>query len=379
VRAIDIWRATARAEAAGGHPRWRQLAEIALLRLSQGKLQPDEYFSYRLFRRDLALAEKQSFLGYWMWDAIYASNCPHNAALADSKLASYALFAREGVPHATVRAVIGGTSGYPDCRTLTTGAELAAFCSAAAYPLFIKPDTGAHGLGGMIVDGLDGADLRLRDGSRVPLATLAETAIPLVVQDVIDPHPELHRLTGGTPATARVFALNRGGDAAIHCAVLRIPVGRAMVDNFHAGRTGNLIASIDVDRGTCGPAVAGLGFDYRTVDEHPDTGEVIRGRAVPGWAAACELVRRSATLFPGLAIQAWDVAFTGDGPSVIEINAKGEFRILQHAMQRGLIDEPFRRTAGLKPALAARTSRGSVTAAAYSYLEPFVGEVAMIV
>jgi hypothetical protein len=347
MKPIDIWRAAARAQAEGGHPRWRQCAEIALLRLSQGKLQPDEYFNYRLYRRELALAQKQAYLGYWMWDALYASNCPRQAAVADSKLASYALLAREGVVHAPVRAVIGGSGDYPGCRALMTADEITAYFRQASYPLFIKPDAGSHGLGAMIVDGLDGSDLELRDGSRFEIKALGTSPVPLIVQDVIEPHADLRRMTGATPATARIYVLAHGAEPDIHCAVLRIPVGRSMVDNFYAGRTGNLIAEIDIEGGRCGAAIAGVGFDHRIVDRHPDTGEPIRGVAVPGWAGACAMVRRAARLFPGLRVQAWDVAFTADGPSIIEINAKGEFRILQHALQRGLIDDRFRRVANL--------------------------------
>lgn len=356
MKPLDIWRATARARSAKGQPRWRQLAELALLRLSQGKLQPDEYFSYRLYRRDLTLAKKQAFLGYWMWDAVYAANCPRQATIADSKLASYALFAREGVAHAPVRAVVSGTSDYPGCRTLTSMNEIVAYFRDAAYPLFIKPDTGSHGLGAMIVDGIDGSDLKLRDGSRVGLERLAASPIPLIVQDLIEPHAELRRMTGGTPPTARLYVLADNGEPLVHCAVLRIPVGRSMVDNFHAGRTGNLIAQIDVDRGRCGVGIAGLGFDYRTVDCHPDTGHRITDAVVPDWAEACAMTLRAARLFPGLPVQAWDVAFTPTGPSIIEINAKGEFRILQHALQRGLIDERFWKAARLSARVTAGAS-----------------------
>jgi hypothetical protein len=353
----DIWRATARAETAGGASRWRQLAEMAVLRLSYGKLQPDEYFSYRLFRRDLALAEKRAFLGYWMWDALYAPNSPRDSAVANSKLASYALFAREGLPHPRVRAVIGAAHDHPDSVHLDTADEIATYFRAAAYPLFIKPDSGAHGIGGMLVDGLDDDRLRLRDGSYREVDSLRGGTVALLVQDAIEPHPALRRMTGGTPPTARVYVLNHGGETSIHSAVLRIPVGRAMVDNFHAGRTGNLIAEIDIAEGTCAAAVAGLGFDYRIADRHPDTGEPIRGVPVPGWLDASAVVRRAARLFPGLPIQAWDVAFTPAGPSIIEINAKGEFRILQHARQRGLIDERFQQVARLRTSPIARRSR----------------------
>ena len=353
MKPIDIWRATARAETLSGHSRWRQLAEIALLRLSQGKLQPDEYFSYRLYRRDMTLAEKRRYLGYWMWDAVYAPNCPHHAAIANSKLASYALFEREALPHPRVRAVIGNAAGHPAYAHLTSPVEIADFLEKAAYPLFIKPDGGSHGLGAMLAERKEGDSLILRDGSRVTLDALCAEALSaklgaLIVQDAIEPHAAIRRMTGGTPATARVNVLNRDGQASVHCAVLRVPVGRAMVDSFYAGRTGNLIAEVDVATGSCASAVAGLGFDYRVTDHHPDTGAPIRGTRIPGWAEAVAIVERAARLFPGLPIQAWDIAFTPEGPSIIEINAKGEFRILQHALQRGLIDERFRRAAGLR-------------------------------
>jgi hypothetical protein len=120
-----------------------------------------------------------------------------------------------------------------------------------------------------------------------------------------------------------------------------------MVDNFYAGRTGNLIAEIDLASGRCGAALLGIGFAHKQVDRHPITGEMIDNFEIPDWSDACATVLQATALLPGLPVQAWDVAFTSDGPSLIEVNARGEFRILQHATQRGLIDEQFRRAVKL--------------------------------
>lgn len=350
MRPGEIWKAMGRAKAAAGHPRWRQLAEMALLHLGDGRLRPEEYFGYRLFRRDLPFAEKRKYLGYWQWDEVYAPNHPRCAAVANSKLLTYELLARAGLPHPRLRAVINGKSSYPDCAGLRTADTVAGFLRTAPLPLFIKPDNGSHGLGARLVDRVDGDMLHLRNGHSTAVEAFAAEAVapgsgPLLVQDMIVAHPTLAGMTGGTPATARVYIMMLDGEALVHRAVLRVPVGDAVVDNFHAGRTGNLVAEIDADSGACGGGVGGIGFDYRMYDRHPGTGAPLRGVEIPGWREALDLLRRAVRHFPGLLIQAWDVAFTPAGPTLIEVNAKGEFRILQHSAQRGLIDGDFRRAA----------------------------------
>ena len=348
----EIWKATGRARAAAGHPRWRQLAEMALLHLGDGRLTPEEYFGYRLFRRDLPFAEKRKYLGYWRWDAVYAANHPRCAAVANSKLLTYELLARAGLPHPRLRAVINGKSSYPECARLTTAAGVADLLRSGPLPLFIKPDSGSHGLGARLVDRVEGDVLQLRDGRRLAVEAFAAELVapgsaPLLVQDVIVAHPTLAGMTGGTPPTARVYVMMLDGEALVHRAVLRVPVGDAVVDNFHAGRTGNLVAEIDPGSGACGGGVGGIGFDYKLHDRHPGTGAPLRGVEIPGWREALDLLRQAVRHFPGLHIQAWDVAFTPAGPTLIEVNAKGEFRILQHSAQRGLIDDDFRRAGRL--------------------------------
>jgi hypothetical protein len=57
------------------------------------------------------------------------------------------------------------------------------------------------------------------------------------------------------------------------------------------------------------------------VTRHPVTGAVLPGFQLPLWPEACALARRAALSFRPLLTVGWDIAFTPDGPLLIEGNA----------------------------------------------------------
>lgn len=348
----EIWRSAARAQRLTGYPRWRQLVDICRLRMRPNKIKPEEYFGYRLFRPELSFAEKQRFIGSWTRDEVYAANDPRQAGIANFKLRAYELFEREGLAHPRLRAVVGGTTTYPGCAILATPAEVCDFLNTIDRPLFVKPDRSYHGWGAKLVDRCVDGVVHLRDGSQMTCDELAaELTAPaagtMLIQDAVTPDPSIAAMTGGAAATGRALVLMEDGEPRLHSAVLRIPVGKSMIDNFQGGATGNMLAEIDIASGACNAAVAGTGFGYRRLNAHPDTGRAIAGLTIADWPAARDLLCRAARLFPGLAIQGWDLAFAAEGPTLLENNSKSEFRIIQHATQRGLLDPCFRRVARL--------------------------------
>lgn len=352
MKPLEIWESASRAQELTGYPRWRQLFEIFRLRMKPNKIKAAEYYGYRLFRPELTFEGKRSFIGSWTRDQIYAPNDPRQAEIANLKLRAYELFEREGLAHPRLRAVVSGTTSYPDCAMLSTSAEVVDFLRAMDRPLFIKPNRSYHGWGAKLVDRCVDGEVHLRDGARISCEALAaELTAPeagtMLIQDAIVPHPAIASMTGGPAATGRALVIMRDGQPHLHSAVLRIPAGNTMIDNFQGGATGNMLAEIDVETGRCGAGVGGTGFDYKRLDRHPDTGRPIAGLVIGDWQAARDLIVRAASLFPGLPIQGWDLAFTEEGPSLLENNSKSEFRIIQHATQRGLLDPSFRRAARL--------------------------------
>lgn len=351
MRAGEIWRSVGQAAELSGRSRWLQLAEMARLRVSANKIKPHEYFAYRLFRPDLSSAERKRFIGSWTRDGVYSPNNPADAARADYKLTAYELFDRQGLPHPRVRAVVNCRSDYPGCARLAAAEETAEFLRNARYPLFIKPNRSFHGWGAKLIDRFEDGMLHLRDGTQLtPEALAAEligTGEAMLVQDAIIPHPAIAAMTGGGAATGRVLVLMLDGRPLVHSAVLRIPRGKSMIDNFQGGASGNMLAEIDVATGVCRAAVAGIGFKHAIVARHPDSGGMIEGLQIPDWREVVDVLERAASLFPGLMIQGWDIAFGEQGPLLLENNSKSEFRIIQHGTQRGLIDPHFRRAARL--------------------------------
>ena len=105
-------------------------------------------------------------------------------------------------------------------------------------------------------------------------------------------------------------------------AFLRIAVGGNAVDNFRDGRTGNLIARIDLVRGELGDSwgSASDGVGLARVALHPGTGVPFDGFRLPLWEEAKSLVEKAAILFLPMRCLGWDVALTPSGPVLVEAN-----------------------------------------------------------
>lgn len=96
-----------------------------------------------------------------------------------------------------------------------------------------------------------------------------------------------------------------------------VRVGRvgAVVDNFHSG---GMCAAVDLKTGKIVTDAADL--DCHVYPTHPDTGTAFKGFQIPFFAEAMELVKEASKkdLVEGLV--GWDVAFTKEGPILIEVN-----------------------------------------------------------
>jgi hypothetical protein len=123
-------------------------------------------------------------------------------------------------------------------------------------------------------------------------------------------------------------------------AAWKINLGENVADNYW--REGNLLAELDETPGNIVCCMTGLGSRFRLVDRHPKTGERLIGFHGPCYREALDLVLHACKLFPGIPIQAWDVAITDRGPIPLEINVVGSLFIPQLIKQRGLLTHDFR-------------------------------------
>ncbi len=330
----------------------RQCGEILRLSRERGRLGPAEYYDYRVFLDALPYAAKREFLG-WRGEAqLEFLNQRAWHALANDKLAFSAAMAGVGIPLARTVAIFHEARRYfGNVPCYGDNAELADFLRTnPIWPLFAKPVQGTYGRGTALIEGYDSKDDALVLAHEAPrqvddyVGRLQNPGrLGFLFQEVLAPHPALRAVCGERLSSVRVVTIYPQTGAKVHRAIWKIPVGRNITDNFEHGRSGNLLAAVDLDTGIALAAVAGIGRDRRVVERHPDTGAMLEGVALPEWSVVKDLALRGTRSMPGLRFQNWDISFARDGPTVLEVNlyGAGGTDLSQMASGKGLLDAEF--------------------------------------
>ncbi len=347
---IDIARCMALARSRFGKPLFAQISEIAKLSLGPGKLRPEEYYYYGLYDDSrYSFDDKARFIGKRAQDRIhYACNELGWWAIAHDKLAFYASMAGLGFRTPRIFAVYHRTRGFGDAAALADAEALAAFLRAGmTYPFFSKPVRGMYSVGVAAVDSYDAEtdSLALSGGERVAVDGFVEAIAPFfaegyLFQERLAPAPEVARICGPGMSTVRVMILTDDDETQIYRVVWKIPTRDNVADNFW--RPGNMLGAVDPETGRVNRVVRGVGPDREVVEAHPDSGAPLAGRPLPDWERVRSLALEAARAFPGLHIQAWDVALTAEGPVLLELNIGGDFNLPQLASGDGLMDERLR-------------------------------------
>jgi hypothetical protein len=321
------------------------ILDMARLGWGQSRLSPREYFGLGLHSAGISRDEKGRFLGRTAQDRLLK---PHTrslgAGLADDKLRFELLMRGAGLPVPNTRAVVKADAP-PGRATLREEAEVVSYLKAVDhYPVFAKPVHGIRSGGSALL-------VRLEDGGRVVrvgphrvdlqdlVRYLLDAEDSYLLQDVLRPSPATREWAGDRLVSARIVLTPRDGEPTIHAALAKIPVGANHVDNFW--RSGNIAAGLDPATGRVVRAMASTQGLPVEVAEHPDTGAALTDVVLPDWSATRDMVVAAAPHFPGLRIQAWDVALAEGGPCLLEVNIGGDFVLPQVALGRGIATDDF--------------------------------------
>ena len=143
---------------------------------------------------------------------------------------------------------------------------------------------------------------------------LVENKLELLEEPVVQ-CDEMNKLNPSSVNTIRmVSVMNKKGDVTILATFSRIGNGK-VVDNFNSG---GMTAKIDVETGKIiEDAVNKEGKIFKT---HPITGTKINGFQIPYWNEAKEMVKKASKLSGHVRYIGWDIAFTINGPELVEGN-----------------------------------------------------------
>ncbi len=115
--------------------------------------------------------------------------------------------------------------------------------------------------------------------------------------------------------TVRTVTIYDGSQARVVCTYFRIGNGGRHVDNFNSG---GMVAPVDEKTGIVKDRA--IDKQKNLYANHPETGATIQGFQFPYWEEAMELARQAAKVVPQIGYVGWDVAFTPDGPCLVEGN-----------------------------------------------------------
>ena len=343
----------------------RLLLDLAKASFGPGRLSYDEFIGLRLFDDAwLAGADITQFVGLdaerRLW--IAANNNSEWWGVMRNKLAVTTLLGGYGFPVIPTLALYSDAVCMRGIPILREPAALADFLRGARdYPLFGKPIDSQRSLGSIALEAYDRATDSLIAGPdrKIPVEDFAAAVAEhykggYIFQRRISPHAGVRAVAGDRLATVRAITILTEQGPQLLRALWKIPAGDNVADNFW--RSGNLLATLDLETGRVVRVVRGSGLGLEEVTHHPDTGAALVGVEVPNWREIVGLALEAASTLAEVPLIGWDMAAVEGGALIVEPNFTPDFFMTQLADRRGMLDARFNAfLAGRK--LAARANQ----------------------
>ncbi len=136
-----------------------------------------------------------------------------------------------------------------------------------------------------------------------------------LLEELIVQHPALSNIYPGSVNTVRAVTLLKDGKPHVITTCLRMGNNGNHVDNLN---NGGMVVPVDEKTGHI--FLRAMDKEKNVYANHPVTGNPIQGFTFPDWDKAMDLVREAALDIPQIGYMGWDIAFTPQGPVIVEGN-----------------------------------------------------------
>lgn len=161
-----------------------------------------------------------------------------------------------------------------------------------------------------------------------------------IVEEEVEQHLVLNKINPSCINTLRVHSLRWNNKIHIPGCFLRMGTSGANVDNFHAG---GIFAPYDIGHNRLNKVAYKAYKDgAKSFYKHPDTNFEFKNQSLPYPGKIKDLVKKGAQEFPDKVLIGWDIAYTPNGPLIIEANDNPDLFGLQAASQGLLSKEIYR-------------------------------------
>ena len=341
--AFDLAGALTRAARETGRSAARVGMDLAGRMLGKQKLRADEYFVQGAWKGEPE--ERAAFLGgesnLRLNRSLITRGADDQTQLMTDKYLSGLVLKANGFPVPELKAVFAAFALFGAAPTLRTAAELAHWLDEGeGLPAFAKPVDGTMALGSVPL--VAAGPGRIDIGNRVvDTAALAQEVARLyprgwLIQEQLRQPPEIEALIGPGIGTVRLVTLWEEVGPQVLYAVWRHPAPGTWVDAAIFGKP-NVGCALD-EEGQVTAALLGDLFTGREVTHSLVNPELpLVGYRLPHWRELVEIGCTAHRLFPGHALIGWDIAITGRGPVISEVNANPLHMSYQRSYRRGFL------------------------------------------
>lgn len=139
-----------------------------------------------------------------------------------------------------------------------------------------------------------------------------------IIEKGLTQHEALNQINPHCVNTLRVISLNRNGEIKIPSCILRMGVDKSYKDN---ASNGGIFVNYDIKSNKLDKVATKFIYKGGTsLHSHPETKYVFKDKKLPYPDKVVSLVIRAAKVFPDRYIIGWDIAYTPEGPMIIEGN-----------------------------------------------------------
>ena len=197
----------------------------------------------------------------------------------------------------------------------------------------------AKPLDGCCGRGVEKLKVREMGGAEACYEHLKSLGVQYELEELLQQHEAVSAVYPHAINTVRTVTVNHNGEVHLICTYFRIGNGGKHVDNFN---NGGMVAPVDEKTGI----VRDRAIDKKKnlYATHPMTGTPIQGFQFPDWEEAMALAMKAATEVPQMGYIGWDVAFTPNGPCLVEGNdfpGHDIYQLPQHTPDKIGIMEKF--------------------------------------
>jgi hypothetical protein len=304
----------------------RQLLEMAMLYLLR-RIGPGYYLQARWGRASVPFADKWNHVNRSEYLRIIHQLNPRDyQKVSQHKLVEKAVMQAQGLNTAKALGFVHATRGRrPNGALLRSPEDLSeALAQHDGRRVCFKHVEGYGGFGfaSYVVEHRDG-ECWLRKQADGPAISMTQwwaehraDSEGFLLEEHLTQHPALAALNASSVNTVRMWTVSTPQGWKTIGAYLRVGREGVQVDN---NASGGIACPVDVVTGRVIEAFLPA-VPRQSVPKHPDSGATLEGFQVPDWEAALHLAGEAIAAFPHMHIAGLDMAFTPDGPALIELN-----------------------------------------------------------